>query len=300
MKRELPPLTWLRAFEASARHLSFTQAANELRLTQAAVSKQIKLLEDYLREPLFHRKPRSVVLTKAGEAYLPKVRDAFERLADGTAEVFGTRRSEALTIRCAAGFSVNWLGPRLKRFIARHPLTPVRLVTSVWNEEFDPDQYDLDILYGTGNWPGCRCDRLSWESLAPLCSPDVAGSLRTPEDLREHNLLHVIGYEEGWAMWLREAGVTGFNPGSGYQFDTSLITFAVAAEGAGIALGRTSMAVHEIETGRLVRPFDLALPIEESFWLLSPERGSNHPDLPLFRDWVIEEADAFRRETAGG
>jgi LysR family glycine cleavage system transcriptional activator len=301
MKRELPPLTWLRAFEASARHLSFTQAANELRLTQAAVSKQIKLLEQYLREPLFHRKPRSVMLTKAGEAYLPKVRDAFERLADGTAEVFGGKRSESLTVRVASGFAVNWLAPRISRFFATHPQTPVRIVLSVWNEPFDPDTIDLDIAYGTDGWQDCTAERLTWEALSPVCSPSLLESgrpLKVPADLRHHTLLHVLGYEEGWAMWLREAGVTDLNPGSGYQFDTSLMTFAVAAEGAGVALARTSMVTRELERGRLVRPFRLELPIDEAFYLLSPVRGGIHPDARKFRDWIIEEAQAFRRETA--
>lgn len=301
MKRELPPLTWLRAFEASARHLSFTQAAGELRLTQAAVSKQIKLLEQYLREPLFHRKPRSVMLTKAGEAYLPKVRDAFERLADGTAEVFGGKRSEALSIRVASGFAVNWLAPRISRFFSRHPRTSVRILLSVWNEPFDPDTVDLDIAYGTDGWEDCTADRLTWETLAPVCSPALLEGgppLGKPDDLRHHTLLHVLGYEEGWAMWLREAGVTDLNPGSGYQFDTSLMTFAVAAEGAGVALGRTSMVTRELERGRLVKPLRLELPIDEAFYLLSPQRGGIHPDAGKFRDWLLEEADVFRRETA--
>ena len=301
MKRELPPLTWLRAFEASARHLSFTQAAGELRLTQAAVSKQIKLLEQYLREPLFHRKPRSVMLTKAGEAYLPKVRDAFERLADGTAEVFGGKRSESLSIRVASGFAVNWLAPRIKRFFSRHPQTAVRILLSVWNEPFDPDTVDLDIAYGTEGWQDCIADRLTWETLAPVCSPGLLEGrhpLGKPDDLRHHTLLHVLGYEEGWAMWLRDAGVTDVNPGSGYQFDTSLMTFAVAAEGAGVALGRTSMVTRELELGRLVKPLRLELPIEEAFYLLSPQRGGIHPDAGKFRDWLLEEAEVFRRETA--
>ena len=293
MKRKLPPLSWLRAFEAAARQLSFTHAAEELNLTQAAVSKQIKLLEQYLREPLFQRKPRSLVLTKVGAAYLPKVRDALERLATGTEEVFGHRRSELLTVRVAVGFSVNWLGPRLLRFYRQHPDTPLRIVSSVWNDEFDKEHFDLDIRYGRGKWQGVRCDRLSWEALSPVCSPELLQgqqALRSPDDLQHHNLLHVLGYEEGWAEWLGAAGVKNINLGQGLQFDTSLLAFEVAAQGGGVALGRRSMLQKELVSGRLVKPFELAVPIQEAFYLISPLDGTGHPDSALFREWLIGEA----------
>jgi len=293
MNRKLPPLTWLRAFEASARHLSFTHAAEELNLTQAAVSKQVKLLEHYLREPLFQRKPRSLVLTKAGAAYLPKVRDAFERLAAGTLEVFGNRCSEVLTVRAAASFAVNWLAGRLPDFYRRHPDTPVRLVSSVWSDAFDTERFDLDIQYGTGQWPGFRCHRLTWEEITPLCSPALIGGdrpLKAPRDLGHHVLLHVIGYEEGWAVWLKAAGVGDINPGQGRQFDTSLMAFEIAAQGCGVALGRSSIMACERASGRLVAPFDLKVPIKEAFHLISLGDGSEHPDASIFRDWLLAEA----------
>lgn len=300
MKRRLPPLTWLRAFEASARHLSFTHAAEELNLTQAAISKQVKSLEHYLREPMFHRKPRSLVLTKIGAAYLPKVRDSFERLSAGTEEVFGHRRSETLTVRAVTGFSVNWLGPRLGKFHKQYPNKPLRIVSSVWNEEFDRESFDLDILYGTGSWPGFKTDRLTWETLTPLCSPELLkgeNAITKPEDLKDQNLLHVLGYEEGWAMWLKAAGVKDINAGQGIQFDTSLVAFEMAATGDGIALGRESMCRPEIESGRLVKPFDLAMPIDEAFYLISPEGGAEHPDTELFRQWILNEAEIYRQES---
>ncbi len=295
MNRNLPNLTWLRAFEASARHLSFTHAAEELNLTQAAVSKQVKLLEHYLREPLFQRKPRSLVLTKAGAAYLPKVRDGFERLAAGTLEVFGNRRSEVLTVRAAASFAVSWLASRLPDFYRRHPDTPLRLVSSVWSDAFDKERFDLDIQYGTGRWPGFRCDRLTWEEITPLCSPALIEGetpLKAPRDLGHHVLLHVLGYEEGWAVWLKAAGVSDINAGQGLQFDTSLMAFEIAAHGRGVALGRSSMMARELASGRLVAPFDLKAPINEAFHLISPTDGSEHPDAPIFRDWLLAEAAA--------
>ncbi|MCE8513899.1 transcriptional regulator GcvA [Ruegeria pomeroyi] len=291
--RRLPHLTWLRAFEASARHLSFTHAAQELNLTQAAISKQVKLLEHYLREPLFERKPRSLVLTKVGAAYLPKVRDGFERLAAGTEEVFGLRRSEVLTVRAPVGYSVNWIAPRLQGFFDRHPESEVRLVSSVWGDQFDNERFDLDIQYGTGRWPGYTAERLTWEVIKPVCAPallDGERALRQPEDLVHHRLLHVLGYEEGWADWLRYAQTTGVNSGQGLQFDTSLLAFEFAARGGGVALARSSMLGVEIERGRLVTPFEIEAPLQEAFYLISPETGRDHPDARKFSDWLVETA----------
>ncbi|KGF69727.1 LysR family transcriptional regulator [Hoeflea sp. BAL378] len=295
MSRKLPPLNWLRAFEASARSQSFTQAAAELNLTQAAISKQVKLLEHYLSEQLFIRNPRSLELTKTGEAYLPKVRDCFDRLAAGTDEVFGRRRSEMLTIRCMVGFSINWLAPRLPRFMARHPGVIIRIITSVWGDEFDKEHFDFDIRYGTGKWPGLNARRLTWETITPVCSPALLqgdAAIRRPEDLAKHALLHVLGYEEGWGLWLRAAGVgRDIDTGRGLHFDTSLMAFEVAAKGGGIALGRSSMTGEDLATGRLAAPFELAVPIDEAFHLVTPPEETSHPDAALFRDWLLEESE---------
>lgn len=292
MARQLPPLAWLRAFEASARHLSFTHAAAELHLTQAAVSKQVKLLEFELREQLFERKPRSLLLTKIGAAYLPKVQDAFERLDVGTQEVFGARQGGTLTLRVPVGYAVNWLAPRLPRFFAACPDIPLRIVSSIWREDVDRDSYDLDIRYGLGQWPGFRADQLTRETVTPLCRADVAARLATPDDLARERLLHVMGYQEGWATWLAAAGAVGVNAGSGMHFDTSLMAFEVAAQGGGVALGRRSMACHERDLGRLVEPFDLRLPLQENFFLLTAEKGRLQPRAATFRDWLIAEARA--------
>jgi len=292
--RRLPHLTWLRAFEASARHLSFTNAAQELNLTQAAISKQVKLLEHYLREPLFERKPRSLVLTKVGAAYLPKVRDGFERLAAGTEEVFGLRRSEVLTVRAPVGYSVNWIAPRLQGFFHHHPDINLRLVSSVWGDQFDNERFDLDIQYGTGNWPGYKADRLTWEVIKPVCAPSLLygkNAIRKPADLAHHRLLHVLGYEEGWADWLRFAKTNGINSGQGLQFDTSLLAFEFAAHGGGVALARSSMFSIEIERGRLVEPFSIEAPLHEAFHLISPETGRDHPDAQKFREWLLDTAN---------
>ncbi len=302
MSQPLPPLNWLRAFEAAARHLSFTKAAVELNLTQAAISKQIKNLEEHLGERLFQRKPRSLVLTQIGAAYLPRVMDSFSRLADGTEEVFGRRGNEVLTVRISVGYAVGWLGSRLHTFFAAYPDTPLRIVSSVWTDAYDKERFDFEIRYGSGTWPGLEADRLTHEVLEPLCAPSLLQQdppLRSVEDLSNHRLLHVMGYEEGWASWLRHAGAVGVNPGQGIQFDTSLLAFEVAATGGGIALGRRSMSAREIKSGRLVRPFDIAVPIDEAFYLVAARDGPRHPDADRFRNWLLNVAALDLSDIAG-
>ena len=293
---DLPPLVWLRAFEAAARHLSFTDAAIELNLTQAAVSKHVKSLELHLRQPLFIRGPRSLQISKSGEAYLPKVRDAFERLSVGTREVFGGRRAQELTLRCAVSFAVNWLAPHLPDFLAKHPGMDIKIISSVWNAEPAPDVYDLDIQYGTGKWRGMQSHRLSWETITPLCAPSIARQLNRPDDLETHRLIHVLGYQEGWGTWLQAAGAKSVNPGQGLKFDTSLMAFELASQGGGVALGRHSLSSRARAAGRLVAPFDLHVPIDEAFYLLQPRESDIHPDASLFIEWLTAVAARDRRD----
>jgi LysR family transcriptional regulator, glycine cleavage system transcriptional activator len=236
------------------------------------------------------RLPRSLSLTKSGDAYLPKVRDAFERLNFGTQEVFGRHRGSVVTVRCAVSFSVNWLAPRLPDFMARYPKAKIRLVSSVWSDNDEKNQCDLDIQYGTGNWRNADCHRLTRETLTPLCAPSLQNQLRAPADLKNHNLLHVIGYQDGWATWLKAAGVLDIDPGGGLQCDTSLVAFELAAQGDGVALGRSSLADRELQSGRLIAPFELAVPVGESFYLVKP-RGRMLPiDADLFANWLIAVA----------
>lgn len=291
--RDLPPLTWLRAFEAAARTLSFTSAAAELHVTQAAISKHVKSLELRLGQALFLRRPRSLELTKMGEAYLPKVQDALERLATGTREVFGRRRGQVLTVRSAVSFSVAWLAPRLAEYLEAKPGRAVRIISSVWTDAFDRDAVDLDVQYGTGGWEGVDSHRLTWDRITPVCAPKVAEALQSPDDLAQHRLLHVMGYQEGWGRWLAAAGTRQVDPGQGLQLDTSLAAFALAAEGVGVALARSSLAGGDLASGRLVAPFALDLPIDEAFHLLVPKGRDPHPEAAAFMDWLVARA---RRE----
>lgn len=290
MRDPMPPLPWIRAFEAAARLLSFTLAAAELNLTQAAISKQVKLLEYHLNERLFERLPRGLALTKVGAAYLPKVQDAFDRLGAGTVEVFGRRKAEMLSLRVGVGFAALWLGEKLPQFLAANPGINLRITSSVWSEEAEPERFDLDIRYGFGNWPGYHADRLTRDVLEPLCLPEVAARLKHPDDLARERLLHVLGYQEGWASWLGAVGAKGVNAGAGLHLDTTLMALEIAAHGGGVALGRTSMSARYVAGGKLVRPFAFALPVDECFYLVSPEQGPSHPDAMIFRDWMLAEA----------
>ena len=198
-------------------------------------------------------------------------------------------------MRAPVGYSVNWIAPRLQGFFDSHPDIDVRLVSSVWGEQFDNERFDLDIQYGPGRWPGYKADRLTWEVIKPVCAPSLLEgekAIRTPGDLVYHRLLHVLGYEEGWATWLHRAKATGVNAGQGLQFDTSLLAFEFAARGGGVALARSSMLGIEIERGRLLSPFEIEAPLQEAFYLISPEAGRDHPDAEKFSSWLIETAES--------
>lgn len=294
MYRDLPPLTWLRAFESSARLLSFTAAAHELHLTQAAVSKHVKSLEQRLQHPLFIRHPRSLELTRWAEAYVPKVQDALERLATGTREVFGRPQDNVLTVRCAVSFAVNWLSPRLSRFLAKRPSNQLRILSSVWVDPFDATAFDLDIQYGTGTFAGTKCHRLTQETITPLCAPGLAPALQVAEDLSLQRLLHVQGYQEGWGTWLAAAKAHRVDPGQGIQTDTSLTAYALACDGVGVALGRRSLAAPYRTSGALVAPFDLEVAIAEGFFVLEPETANAHRDVRPFVEWLLDEAATGR------
>ncbi|MEN0039700.1 MAG: LysR substrate-binding domain-containing protein [Pseudomonadota bacterium] len=298
MADRLPPLNWLRSFEATARHLSFTQAAAELGLSQVAVSKQVKQLEEHLGDRLFIRHPRSLEPTKTADAYLPKVRDAFDKLRDGTREVFGRRRGKALAVRSSIGFSVAWLAPRLPQFRALHPDINIRITSSIWNEANLRGEFDLDIRYGLGDWKGAVSHQLTWETIQPLCAPDMAEHLQTPDDLAEHDLIHVLGYERGWATWLRAAGADAVEPGDGVHVDTSLMALEMAASGEGIAIARSSLSQPMVDARRLVAPFGLELPIEEAFHLVETSPTIAHPHAETFKAWLLGQVVSPELPTA--
>ena len=295
MTRRLPPVHWLLAFDAAARHMSFTEAARELSITQSAVSQRVKLLEHRLGQPLFVRHARSLELTEAGRAYAPTVRDAFERLDLATEEVFGPGSDEPCTVRITPGFMLFWLSPRLHRFRDRHPDITLRLATSVWDAEFTLEGVDLEIRYGWGDWTDASSRRLTWERAFPVCAPGVAARLKSPADLAGETLLHVVGFETGWPHWLAQAGVAEIADATrAVLCDTTVVVMDLARRGEGVALMRSSFAEDALRTGDLSVPFDQVIELDEAFYLAQPLKRALRPEAAAFRDWLFEEADAAK------
>ncbi|RBO85992.1 LysR substrate-binding domain-containing protein [Marinomonas aquiplantarum] len=289
MKKRLPPLNWLRSFEASARHLNFTQAANELNLTQAAISQQVKSLESQLGTTLFKRLPRGLALTDAGLAYMPAIHDSIGRLAAVTDELFGQGRSRQVTIRVTLVFFTTWLAPKLPLFYEQYPDIQIRFTSNIWKEEKEKDT-DLDIRYGRGIWSDVKAERLTWDELFPVCSPDLVKDHALPLEkdlLSEHRLLHVLGYEEGWGYWLNQTSTDYHDKGQGIQFDTLISALEMAKLGLGFALGRTSLVSSMLEEGSLIAPFEDKLETSEAFFLTHPVQQYLHPNAEIFKQWIL-------------
>ena len=292
MSRRLPPLNALRAFEAAARHLSFTRAAEELHVTQAAVSHQIKGLEEWLGMPLFRRLNRALMLTEAGQTYLPAVRDALDTLAQATDRLFRRDSAGALTISTMPSFAAKWLVMRLGRFQARHPELEVRLHATPQLADFAQQDVDVAIRFGSGRWPGLRSERLMTEDIFPVCSPALLRGglpLARPEDLRRHTLLH-DDYMITWAIWAEAAGLTGIDLHRGPRFNDSALILQAAMEGAGVALARGVLVADDVAAGRLVRLFDIHLPGDYAYYVAAPPPYFSRPKVRAFRDWLFEEA----------
>lgn len=300
MSRRLPPLNALRAFEAAARHLSFTRAAEELHVTPAAISHQIKGLEDDLGVPLFRRLTRALLLTDAGQAALPPLRAAFEQIEEAVALARAPARTGILTVSAAPSIAAQWLVPRLDRFRSRHPEIDVRIDATMQMVDFARDGIDLAIRYGPGRYPGCRIERLFREEVFPVCAPELHEGpppLSEPADLRHATLLHHDFAQGGdlypcWSMWLRAAGVGDVDAGRGPRFLVASLAVQAAIAGQGVALASNVLAGDALASGRLVRPFALSLPVDFAYWVVVPERGAQQPKVQAFRDWLLEEAAA--------
>jgi LysR family glycine cleavage system transcriptional activator len=294
MARFLPPLNALRAFEAAGRHLSFTRAAAELNVTQAAVSHQIKALEERLGISLFRRLNRALLLTDAGQAYLPAVRDTFDALARATERLMARDRVGALTASVLPSFAAKWLVPRLGRFREQHPGIDVRLSADHQMTDFARENVDCAIRYGQGDYPGLESTRLMTEDVFPVCSPLLLkgdNALRTPDDLRHHTLLH-DDFRVDWRLWLLAAGVEDIDPTRGPTFTDSSMVIQAAVEGQGVALARSVLAASDLAAGRLVKPFDVSLPARWAYYLVCPRAMRDNPKIIAFRDWLLAEARA--------
>ncbi|MCP1747839.1 LysR family glycine cleavage system transcriptional activator [Bradyrhizobium japonicum] len=288
----MPSLNGLRAFEAAARHLSFTLAASELNVTQTAISHQIRRLEEELGIRLFVRQNRALALTPEARDYLPGVRAAFNDLRLATDRLLRKDDDKVLTVSTLASLAAKWLLPRLTDFQEQHPGIDVRITTSTSLVDFQRDNVDAAIRYGRGQWPGLRADWLMADELFPVCSPSLLRGdkpLRQPEDLKGYPLLHTSNANsDDWRLWLTAAGLPGdIARQPGITFDMIFMTIQAAIDGIGVAMGRTSYVQDDIAKGRLVVPFKIALPADAGFYLVAPEGRREAPKLAAFREWMI-------------
>lgn len=291
MTARLPSLNGLRAFEAAARHLSFTLAAAELNVTQTAISHQIRRLEQELGLPLFVRRNRALALTPQAAEYLPGIRAAFNDLRLATDRLLRKDNDHVLTVSTLASLAAKWLLPRLSAFQEAHPGIDVRITTSTALVDFKSGDVDAAIRYGRGQWPGLRADWLMADQLFPVCSPALLtgdNPLRCPEDLARYTLLHSSGgYDDDWRLWLTAAGLpANISKQPGLTFDLFFMTVQAAIDGLGVAIGRTSYVEADIAKGRLVVPFQIKLPDEWGFYLVSPTATADAPKLSAFRQWL--------------
>jgi LysR family transcriptional regulator, glycine cleavage system transcriptional activator len=291
MTARLPSLNGLRAFEAAARHLSFTVAASELNVTQTAVSHQIRRLEEELGVRLFVRRNRALALTPEAKDYLPGVRAAFNDLRLATDRLLRRDDDHVLTVSTLASLAAKWLLPRLATFQESHPGIDVRITTLPGLVDFRNGDVDAAIRYGRGHWPGTRADWLTADELFPVCSPALLEGdkpLRCPEDLAHYTLLHSSGgYDDDWRLWLTAAGLpSNISKQPGLTFDLIFLTLQAAIDGSGVAMGRTSYVEADIAKGRLVVPFKVTLPADAGFYLVTPEAKADPPKLGAFRQWL--------------
>ena len=321
MSNRLPPLNALRAFECAARHLSFRKAAEELHVTPAAVSHQIKILEDQLGVPLFRRLTRAVELTEVGSSFLPKLSEAFEGLTQAVNKVRAREKSGALSVNVPPSFAAKWLMPRLHRFVTAYPDIDIRIIASMrlvdarqhdasysYPDEHDrTGDFDIDIRFGAGSYPRCRVDKLFNVSFTPLCSPRLLEGLRPlkkPADLRYHLLLHdeLPDFRAGWptwALWLKAAGVEDMDADRGPHFSHPILGLEAAVDEMGVALGVKELAAYDLAAGRLVAPFELVLQIDSAYYLVVSEASADLPKVKVFREWLLKEALDVQKRDSG-
>jgi LysR family glycine cleavage system transcriptional activator len=293
MPRQLPPLNALRAFEAAARHLSFVRAAEELHVTPAAISQQIKLLEEHLGTTLFLR-GKKLALSAAAGTVLPLLSEALDQMERAMLRLRANDSSNTLVISTPPAFSARWLIPRLENFQARHPDIDLRLDATKRRVDFEVEDVDLAIRFGAGNYPGLLAERLMQEAIIPVAAPALAAAIRTPQDLLHCALLeddwHIEnGMFPDWATWLATLGVSGSAPRIRHFGDAHLAIQAAAA-GLGVTLCWYSLAVDDLQAGRLVRLLDQAIPTSLGYYLVMPPNRVSMEKVSAFRNWLLEQA----------
>jgi len=302
----LPPLNALRAFVVSAKHLSFSKAAGEMNVTPAAVSQQVKQLEDILGCALFRRTNRSLLLTDEGQACLPGLVEAFDRIGDALDAITTMSQSGALTVSLAPSFAAKWLVPRLDNFRQLHPEIDVRVSASFHLADFDVEEIDCAIRYGLGKYHGLISEKLLTESVVPVCSPSLLkgrNALRKPDQVRDYTLLHDDSIDQDpscpdWRMWLKAAGVEGVDANRGLHFNQSSLVLEAAISGRGVALAKVRLAHDDIKAGRLVPLFGVSeQPVDFAYFFVCPPGKVGLRKVALFKDWLTAEAE---RESGPG
>jgi LysR family transcriptional regulator, regulator of gene expression of beta-lactamase len=285
MIRPYLPLNNLRAFEAAARHLSFTNAAIELRVTPAALSHQVKALEERLGLPLFHRLPRGLALTDEGQALLPVLRRSFDEIASALERLGGG--GAVVSVGAVGTFAVAWLLPRLSGFSAAHPAIDLHLSTNNNRVDIAEEGLDYAIRFGDGAWHGVEAEPLIEAPVTPLCTPEIAGRLSAPDALFGETLLRSYRADD-WSCWFAAAGLQA-PVLRGPVFDSSRVMVDAALQGAGVALAPHALFADELQAGRLVRPFAVEADIGR-YWLTRLKSKTPSPEMTAFRDWLLAEA----------
>ncbi len=294
MLKQLPPLNSLRAFEAAARHLSFTKGAAELNVTQGAVSHQVKALEERLGFKLFLRRRQGLLLTEAGRACQLFVRDAFDRLGAGFDALYEKDDAGILTVSVSPNFASKWLVSRIGKFSEAFPGIDLRISASLQHIDFSREDVDLAVRHGEGRWPDLHAVCLTEETLFPMCSPALMEGphpLSRRENLAHHPLIHLDNRED-WLKWLNAAGVDGLDSSKGAVFNQASLALDAAAGRQGVVLGRSALAASDLLAGRLVRPFGPSLPVGYAYYIVCPKPTAERSKIRAFRDWLLAEAKA--------
>ena len=294
MLRRLPSLNALKAFEAAARHESFTRAAEELHVTQGAVSHQVKALEADLGFKLFNRERQRLVITDAGREYLNVVRDAFDRIALGTARLTKRQSSGVLTVSTSPDFAAKWLVHRLGRFAEMHPEIDLRVSATLHHVDFAREDVDMAVRHGTGDasWNGLHGVRLTGEVLFPICSPRLLGARakgHSASNILKLPLLHLDDHG-GWTRWFEAARVKLAKPLQGIVMNRASMVIDAAVNGQGVGLARSTLAAWDLINGRIVAPFAEHLPLSSAYWIVTPQATAELPKIAIFRKWLLAEA----------
>jgi LysR family transcriptional regulator, glycine cleavage system transcriptional activator len=297
MRPRLPPLNNLKAFEAAARHESFTRAAEELCVTQGAVSQQVKALEEGLGIKLFNRERQRLAITEAGRDYLTIVRDALDRIAVGTERLLQRQSAGVLTVSTSPDFAAKWLVHRLGHFAEQRTGIDLRVSAAMHHVDFAREDVDMAVRHGDGNWPGLDAVQLSSEQLFVICSPKLLSGRRLgkPADILKFPLIHLDSRAD-WTKWLRTAGMSDDNVKHGPVLNRASMVIDAAINGQGIALARTTLAAWDLLNGRLARPFSEALRLSKTYWIVCPKVTSSVPKIATFRDWLLAEASEDLRQ----